>query len=288
MQQVGCECVFSSEWDKDAATSYQAYFGDTPHGDITKIESISIPNHDILAAGFPCQSFSIIGNKKGFNDTRGTLFFDIERILKYKAPQAFILENVKNLISHDGKKTFKTILDNLSSLGYFVHWKVLNALDFNLPQKRERVVIVGFKNKNNNFTWPEPQTRTKTLTDILDPESQIPIKHFASTKIIVSVANRLKNKELPPKPWISHENKSKNISPLPYSCALRARASYNYLLVNGVRRLTSRESLRLQGFPDNFPIVVSDTAIRKQTGNSVSVPMMTAVAKQMITALGLN
>jgi len=285
LQQAGGKCVFSSEWDEEAATSYQAYFGEKPHGDITKIESESIPDHDILAGGFPCQAFSIMGDKKGFADTRGTLFFEVERILRDKAPKAFILENVKNLVSHDGKRTFRVILQKLSSLGYHVHWRVLNALDFNLPQKRERVVIVGFK-KNHPFVWPSPQENTKTLALVLEPDDQVPAKYFASKKVAESVAMRLKGKKTPPKPWICHENKAGNISPLPYSCALRAGASYNYLLVNGIRRLTPRENLRLQGFPDDFPTVVSDSAIRKQAGNSVPVPMIAAVVKQIVAALG--
>lgn len=284
LEEAGGECVFSSEWDEEAAISYEAYFGEKPHGDITQITSQSIPDHDILAGGFPCQAFSIMGDKKGFADTRGTLFFEVERILRDKAPKAFILENVKNLVSHDRRRTFQVILEKLSSLGYHVHWRILNALNFNLPQKRERVVIVGFK-ENHPFVWPSPQRRTKTLADILEPDDQVAKKHFASAKVVASVALRLKGKETPPKPWICHENKAGNISPLPYSCALRAGASYNYLLVNGIRRLTPRENLRLQGFPDDFPTVVSDSAIRKQAGNSVPVRMIAAVVRQMVSAL---
>lgn len=284
LERAGGECVFSSEWDEKACDSYEAYFGERPAGDITKIEACEIPNHDILAGGFPCQAFSILGDKKGFSDTRGTLFFEIERILREKNPQALLLENVRNLVSHDSGRTFKIILVKLNQLGYFTHWKILNALDFNLPQKRERVMIVGFK-KNHPFEWPDPVRLTKTLSDILEPDSSVDPKHFASEKIRVSVGQRLEGKKVPPKPWICHENKAGNISPLPYSCALRAGASYNYLLVNGIRRLTPRENLRLQGFPDDFPLAVADSAIRKQCGNSVPVSMLESVANQVVSAM---
>lgn len=284
LERAGGKCVFSSEWDSDAAKTYEAYFGDKPAGDITKILNSDVPDHEILAGGFPCQAFSIIGGMKGFSDTRGTLFFEIERILRAKRPKAFLLENVRNLVSHDNGQTFQVILEHLKLLGYHVHWRILNALNFNLPQKRERVIIVGFK-ENHPFEWPLPQTLTNTLASVLEPDEVVNTKHFAKEVIQLSVAARLTGKKIPPAPWICHENKSGNISPLPHSCALRAGASYNYLLVNGRRRLTPRENLRLQGFPEDFPTVVPDSAIRKQCGNSVPVSMIQAVAKQIVTAL---
>jgi len=284
LERAGGKCVFSSEWDKEAQKTYEAYFGETPQGDITKIPNSEIPDHDILAGGFPCQAFSIIGDKKGFDDTRGTLFFEIERILRDKMPSAFLLENVRNLVSHDKGRTFKVILEHLKSLGCHVHWRVLNALDYNLPQKRERVIIVGFK-ENHRFTFPKSVPLTKKLGQILEPDNEVDEKHFASEQVQLSVAKRLIGKILPPVPWICHENKSGNISPLPYSCALRAGASYNYLLVNGIRRLTPRENLRLQGFPEDFPLAVPNGSIRKQCGNSVPVSMIEAVAKQVVAAL---
>jgi len=284
LERAGGKCVFSSEWDSDAAKTYETYFGERPAGDITKIQNSEIPDHDILAGGFPCQAFSIIGGRKGFRDTRGTLFFEIERIIRAKHPRAFLLENVRNLVSHDNGQTFKVILENLKTLGYHVYWRILNALDYNLPQKRERVIIVGFK-ENHPFEWPKHQQLKKTLADLLEADEAVNKKHFASEPIRLSVETRLAGKKLPPSPWICHENKAGNISPLPYSCALRAGASYNYLLVNGRRRLTPRENLRLQGFPDDFPTVVPDSAIRKQCGNSVPVSMIEAVAKQIVAAL---
>ena len=198
--------------------------------------------HDSLVGGFPCQAFSIIGDKKGFGDTRGTLFFEIERILRHHKPKAFLLENVRNLVSHDAGRTFDTILRHLEALGYSVDWRILNALDFNLPQKRERVIIVGFRDPAP-FSWPQARPLKLSLESILESDDAVPSKYFASPAVVASVKARLVGKKLPPHPWICHENKSGNISPLPFSCALRAGASYNYLLVNGKRRLTPRESL---------------------------------------------
>jgi DNA (cytosine-5)-methyltransferase 1 len=279
----GCENVFSSEWDKDAQKMYEANFKEKPFGDITKIQVSDIPNHDILLAGFPCQPFSIIGNMQGFADTRGTLFFNIEQILKEKSPYSFLLENVKQLCSHDNGRTFEIILRKLRELGYYIHYAILNTLDFGLPQKRERIIIVGFK-ENIKFKFPKPIKSFVPLSEIL--EKDINEKYFASKDIVEKRVEKLKIQPFYPSIW--HENKGGNISALPYSCALRAGGSYNYLLVNGNRRLTEREMLRLQGFPDDFKVVVSYTAMRKLTGNSVSIPVIKAVAKEMMDAISMK
>ena len=281
-EHFGCENVFTSEWDKDAQKMYQANFGELPEGDITEISPHNIPNHDILLAGFPCQPFSIIGNMQGFSDTRGTLFFNIEEILRVKRPYSFLLENVKQLRTHDKGRTFKVILDKLRELGYFVHHTVLNALDFGLPQKRERTIIVGFR-ENLVFKFPKPLGEYKPLSELLLPENEVNKKLFASKDIVDKRQMRLKATPFFPSVW--HENKGGNISVLPFSCALRAGGSYNYLLVNGNRRLSEREMLRLQGFPDDFNIVVTYTAMRKLTGNSVAVPVMRAIAGEMMKAI---
>lgn len=285
-ERAGGKCVFTSEWDKPAQDTYEANFGERPHGDITKIDANDIPDHDILTGGFPCQAFSIIGHGKGFGDTRGTLFFDVERIIRAKRPKAFLLENVKQLTTHDGGKTFKVILETLQNLGYFVHYKVLNGLDFGVPQKRERIVIVGFL-ENLPFEFPKAATERKSLTDILEPDDQIDPKHFLSDSFRKKIQQRLKDQGKKPmaRPSVWHENKGGNLGMHSFSCALRANGSYNYLTVNGERRLTPREMLRLQGFPDTFKIVVADTQVRKQAGNSVVVPKMEAVAHAVIRAL---
>lgn len=279
----GGNCVFTSEWDADCQKTYKANFGRDVNGDITKIDAKDIPDHDILTGGFPCQAFSIIGDGKGFSDTRGTLFFEIARILDKKQPYAFLLENVKQLVSHNGGETFNVIISTLKELGYFVHYKVLNALHFGVPQKRERIIIVGFKN-NHPFCFPTRGKQTLTLKDVLEPDEKVDPKYFVSEKVQKKFLGRVKH--VPEGLTIWHENKSGNIGVHPYSCALRAGASYNYLTVNGKRRLTPRENLRLQGFSDNFKIVVPGAAIRKQAGNSVPVPMVEAVASCMMDALG--
>jgi DNA (cytosine-5)-methyltransferase 1 len=287
LQNAGAHCVFSSEWDKAAAATYEHAFGERPLGDITQIDSDQIPQHDILAGGFPCQAFSILGDKRGFADTRGTLFFEVERILRDKQPQALLLENVRHLVKHDSGRTFDVILTKLRGLGYRVEWRILNALDFGLPQKRERVIIVGFRSGRalEHFQWPQPTSKRAELKDLLQEDKDVDDQHWASDAVQSSVKKRLQGKPLPPKPWICHENKSGNISPLPYSCALRAGASYNYLLVNGERRLTPRENLNLQGFPPEYPLVGPASAVRRQAGNSVPVPMIEAVAKVLVEAL---
>ena len=268
-ESVGGHCVFSSEFDEDACITYQANFGD-------------IPDFDILLGGFPCQAFSIIGKRLGFADeTRGTLFFDIERILREKKPKAFMLENVRNLTAHDGGKTFKIILSHLEALGYTVYARVLNALDYGCCQKRERIIIVGFL-EPVLFSFPQPCAGKARLQDIL--ETNVPQKYYVRETIRDSRLARLKDPNYP-KPYISHENIGGSITPHPYSAALRAGASANYILINDERRPTEREMLRIQGFPDSYKIVLPYGKIKKQCGNSVAVPVMKAVATQMVQAL---
>lgn len=283
-ESVGGKCVFSSEFDPDACKTYEANFGEYPSGDITKIGADEIPPFDILLGGFPCQAFSIIGKKEGFNnETCGTLFFEIERILKAKRPRAFMLENVRNLVAHDNGNTFKIIKSHLEALGYTIYAKVLNALDYGVPQKRERIIIVGFRD-HIGFTFPEPVKSYKPLSDIL--ETEVSDKYFVSEAIRSSRIMRLKEPDYP-RPYISHENIAGSITPHPYSAALRAGASANYILINDERRPTEREMLRIQGFPDSFRIVVAYSKMKKQCGNSVAVPVISAVAQQMVKALNI-
>ncbi len=276
------DCVFSCDIDKDARAIYHANFGDKPQGDITEIAALDIPNHDILMAGFPCQPFSICGDLKGFEDTRGTLFFEIARILKAKQPAAFILENVKQLQGHQQGKTLEVILDTLQDLDYYTDYRVLNALHFGLPQKRERIFIVGFR-EARRFIWPKPALSRTSLTEIL--EENVSDFYYASEKIQKSRLLKREGKKPYSEPTIWHENKGGNVSAYPYSCALRAGASYNYLLVDGKRRLTEREMLRLQGFPDDYQIVGSYQTMRKLTGNSVAISCVAAVVNSVIESL---
>ncbi len=279
-KSLGGKCVFACEIDNNARLAYENNYKIEPESDITAINEHDVPEHDILLAGFPCQPFSIIGNRLGFDDIRGTLFFDIVRILKAKKPTVLVLENVKQLYSHNKGKTLKTILTTLESIGYSVHCKVLNALDYGLPQKRERTIVVGFL-ENVIFKFPKP-IKQKPLDKILESDSVVDEKHFASERIQAKRKALHKSKH---KVSIWHENKSGNISSYPYSRALRAGASYNYLLVNGKRRLTPREMLRLQGFPDSFEIVCNDSQTRKQAGNAVPVPMIKSVLVEVLDAI---
>lgn len=273
------ECVLSSDIDPSCQKAYEWNFGDPPLGDIHGITADAIPDHDILLAGFPCQSFSIIGHRKGFEDARGTLFFEIARILEAKKPLAFVLENVKLLKGHNHGKTFARILEVLHDIGYKkADGRVFNALDFGLPQKRERIFIVGFRS-DSSFEWPVGHIPMKPLSRLL--EKNVPKQFYASNYIR---QKRLAKLQPTKEPTIWHENKAGHISAYPYSCALRAGASYNYLLVNGERRLTPREMLRLQGFPDSFEIVCGYGETRKQAGNSLPIPVAEAVLSQVFRA----
>lgn len=284
LESVGGKCVFSSEWDKFACRTYAANFGETPRGDITKISAADIPDFDVLSAGFPCQPFSIAGKKLGFeHETQGTLFFEVERILKAKRPKAFLLENVKNLTAHNRGETFKIMLSHLTALGYKVYYKVLNALDYGVPQKRERIIICGFLN-DIVFSFPEPVpiSERKTLDDVL--EKTVDKKYYVKLKIREERLKKLKKSGYK-KPYVSHENMSGAITPHPYASALRAAPSANYILINDERLPTERELLRFQGFPDDFKIVVSYGQIRRQTGNSVAIPVIKAVAEKLAEAM---
>lgn len=281
--EMGYRCVFSSEWDKYAQQTYLANFGEMPFGDITKEATKRyIPKHfDLLLAGFPCQAFSIMGKMQGFADIRGTMFFEVATILERHQPEVILLENVKQLTTHDHGRTFATILRILGELDYHVKWQVLNALDFGLPQKRERVIIVGFRNQQRcdafNFDF---EKQPYDLKEILEDDSNIDSSLLASDMILQKRQKQTEGKNIF-YPSIWHENKAGSVSVLDYACALRTGASYNYLLVNGQRRPSSRELLRLQGFPDTYKIAVSHGEIRRQTGNSVAVPMIRAIARKI-------
>ena len=205
-EAVRGKCVFSSEIDLLAQKTYEANFGDRPAGDITEIPPDSFPNHDVLIAGFPCQAFSIIGNRRGFDDTRGTLFFNIQEILKAKRPLAILLENVKQFRTHDNGRTYETVIRHLHELGYHTHTEILNALDYGVPQKRERTFIVGFL-KNLEFSFPKPLNYRPSLNSILEPDDKVDPKLFASDYIRNKRLSRLKEQGVEPfYPSIWHEN----------------------------------------------------------------------------------
>lgn len=261
---VGAKCVFVSEYDEFARKTYEANFKKIEPslfrkkhfaGDITKIDTKDIPDFDILTGGFPCQPFSQAGLKKGFNETRGTLFFDIVRILKEKQPKAFFIENVRGLKTHDDGRTFATIKRIIEKeLGYSFFYQIVFASDFGVPQRRPRLFMVGFKNKNINFQFPKPQKLKITLDEILGGKT---------------------NKEIGFTLRVGGRHSSIN-----------DRRNWDTYLVNGkIKRLTPKEGLLMQGFPSDFIFPVSDIQAMKQLGNSVAVPAIQAVAKEIIKLL---
>ncbi|APY12806.1 DNA (cytosine-5-)-methyltransferase [Seonamhaeicola sp. S2-3] len=306
LQNLGGKCVFTSEWDKYSKKTYRANFGEIPFGDITKpLTKSYIPdNFDILCAGFPCQAFSIAGKRGGFEDTRGTLFFDVAEIIKKKQPKAIFLENVKGLRNHDKGKTLATILNVLrEDLGYYVpEPQIINAKEFGVPQNRERIFIVGFHKDTGitDFKYPKPVNKKAVLEDILE-ENEVSVKYYLSTTYIDTLR----------KHKARHESKGNGFGYeiIPNDGTANAvvcggmgrerNLVKDYRLTNfkpvtnisgevnreGIRKMTPREWARLQGFPDNFKIVVSDAQAYKQFGNSVAVPAIQATAEKIIEKL---
>jgi DNA (cytosine-5)-methyltransferase 1 len=294
-QELKGECVFSSEIDKYAKMTYQSYYGDMPHGDIHTITPCEIPDFDILLAGFPCQPFSQAGQKQGFNDTRGTLFFQIEKIIRCKMPKAFLLENVKGLKGHDKGRTFKVILETLQSIGYTVKTKVLAARDFNLPQNRERIYIAGFLNPAHaeRFEFPLPIEKTVKLGDIL--EDAVDVKYTISDKLWEGHRRRKEMHTIKGNGFgyslFNEESEYVN------TISARYYKDGSEILIEqknqNPRKVTPLEAARLQGFPDEIVINarnvgVSDAQLYKQFGNSVAVSVIRHIAKNMINALGVD
>ena len=286
-ESVGVECVFSAEIDKHACSTYQANFGDYPLCDVSKLDPKEIPDFDILCAGFPCQPFSIAGERRGFCDTRGTLFFDIERIIEAKQPKAFILENVKGLTSHDKGKTLKVIIETLEKkLDYRVFYEVLNSKDYGVPQNRERIYIIGFKDKTINFKFPDKLDKEVDLNDILDDNPiGSEISDTAKFNVIQNLKQHKKYNEIKDNPLLlAYEiRKSRatfrydNLSPT-LTAKMGTGGNNVPVLVNQMRKLTTRECLRIQGFPDSFWIEPNKAQSYKQIGNSVSVPVVSLLA----------
>lgn len=274
--------VFASEIDKFAVKTYIANHDVQVHGDIHKIKSSDIPDHHILLAGFPCQAFSIAGNKLGFEDTRGTLFFEVARIVKEKQPKVVFCENVKNLKTHDKGKTIKVITSTLEELGYSVFIDVLNSKDFGVPQNRERVYIVAFHKTLNVSEFEFPKHNLKSaLKDIL--EDKVQEKYYLSQKYLDFLENHKKRHKQKGNGF-GYQIKSENDIANTLVCGGMG-IERNLVQQNGIRRLTPRECARLQGFPDSFKFVVSDTQLYKQFGNSVTVPVIKAIALEILKLL---
>jgi DNA (cytosine-5)-methyltransferase 1 len=295
-QDVGGECVFSSEWDSYARKTYEKNFGEVPFGDITEIAAIDIPDHDVLLGGFPCQPFSIAGVSKknslgrshGFLDqTQGTLFFDIARIIDEKRPRAFMLENVKNLVAHDKKRTFKVIESTLKAMGYSLHHRVLDARYY-VPQHRERIIIVGFREDQQHasarFEFPSPQDKQPSIRSIL--ESEVLQKYTLSDKLWSYLQDYKKKHQAKGNGFgyglVDLDGVSRTLSARYYKDGSEILIDQDGI---NPRRLTPRECARLQGFPDEFVIPVSDNQAYKQFGNSVAVPLIRAVAESIKSAL---
>ena len=308
-QNLEGKCVFTSEWDKYSKQTYKANFGEIPFGDITKPETKNyVPDDfDILCAGFPCQAFSIAGKRGGFEDTRGTLFFDVAEIIKKKQPKAIFLENVKGLRNHDKGKTLETILNVLrEDLNYYVpEPRVLNAKEFGVPQNRERIFIVGFRKDLGitDFQYPEPTNKNAILDDILEQE-EVSVKYYLSETYVQTLKDHRKRHEskgngfgyeIIPNDGTANavvcggmgrernlvlDHRLTNFTPVTHITGEVNR--------EGIRKMTPREWARLQGFPDNFKIVVSDAQAYKQFGNSVAVPAIQATAEKIIEKLNFK
>lgn len=301
---INVDCVFTSEIDNWACKTYSKNFSLDTHNplcDITKVDEKSIPDFDVLLAGFPCQAFSIAGKRGGFEDTRGTLFFDVARIIKEKRPKAFLLENVKGLINHKSGKTLETILNTLShDLGYTTYYKVLNAKDFGLAQNRERIYIVGFDNSGSGFKYPSCNSEKKVIRDIIE-ENPVPAKYYLSTVYIESMKKHKARHEAKGNGFgyeirslddiagtivcggmgrernLIIDSRQTNLTP-----TTRIKGEVN---TDGLRRMTPMEWERLQGFPDNWTDGIADQHRYKQMGNSVAVPVIEAVSKNIIEEL---
>lgn len=297
LESYGAKCVFSSELDKFCQESYNLNFGEIPYGDITKIDERDIPNFDILCGGFPCQPFSVSGKQKGFADTRGTLFFDIVRIVSYHKPKIIFLENVKNLKAHNGGATFEIISKTLSGLNYNIYYKVLNAKNFGLPQNRERIAIVCIRKDidNGNFKFPDANNNLiVTISDIKE-DDKLTKKYIIDRKDIFIDQNKLekaiKNGKVN-KPVqigiigkggqgnrIYHEN-GIGITLAASSGGATSKTGAYY--INGcVRKLSPREAARLQGFPESFEIIKNDNQALKQFGNSVPINVLIAILNEL-------
>ena len=303
-QNLGAKCVFSSEIDPYSRKTYKINFDDIPQGDITLIPTSQIPDHDILTAGFPCQAFSIAGRRQGFEDSRGTLFFEIARIIKDKKPKAFFLENVKGLISHDKGKTLGTILYILKNdLDYFVpNPQIINAKNFGVPQNRERIFIIGFRKdlSINSFEYPSPLISNTKFIDIRE-ENQVSVKYYLSEQYLNTlIAHKQRHKdkgngfgyEIISDDGIANaiviggmgkernlviDERLTNFTPV---TNIKGHVNDSY-----VRRMTPREWARLQGYPDSFKIEVSDVQAYKQFANSVAIPAIQATGKKIIDTL---
>ena len=284
-ERVGGECVFTSEWDSSCQKTYQANFNEVPHGDITKINEEEIPDFDVLVAGFPCQPFSSIGKRQGFEHaTQGTLFYDVLRIILNKKNKAFLLENVPGLITHDKGNTFKTILDSLDEAGYKIYYKILNAVDFGVPQNRKRIYIVGFRKDllgELEFKFPTGENKKVCINQYLESN----VKGYSISEHLQK--NYLFKKQ-DGRPIILDKNSNIQVKTLvsTYHKIQRLTGTFVKDGETGLRLLTEKEYKAIMGFPADFIIPVSRTQMYRQMGNSVVIPVIEAIANEISKILG--
>ena len=283
----GGECVFTSEWDKYAQKTYEANFGDVPEGDITKIHEADIPKFDILLAGFPCQPFSSIGKREGFqHKTQGTLFYDVARIINYHKPRAFLLENVVGLLTHDDGKTFTTIVATLVELGYSIEYKILDASDYGVPQRRERIYIVGFNKRkvaNADFQFPKPRAKKVGIGKYVE-------KGVTDRSISEHLQKVYIYKLNDGRPEVIDEHSDQPVKTLVASYHKIQRLTGTFVAdgPTKLRLLSENECKAIMGFPKSFRIPVSRTQMYRQFGNSVAVPVVSALARSIISHLDEN
>ena len=297
LESLGASCVYSSEWDKQAQKVYQENFGERPNGDITKVDEKTIPDHDICCAGFPCQAFSISGKMRGFEDSRGTLFFDVARIVKEKKPKVVFMENVRNFARHDGGRTLKVVQKTMEDLGYAFYWKVLSALDYGVPQKRERVYMVCFRKDcfcGADFEFPKPFPLTRHVEDFLLPESdETAALYDERYPMLLNPKKEDKPSSRPIKLGIVNKGgqgervySAKGIAVTLSAYGGGVFAKTGGYLVNGrPRRLHPRECARLMGYPDSYKMSKRPNQAYKQFGNSVVVDVLQLIAMQIAKAL---
>lgn len=297
LQQIGGKSLFSSEWDINAKKTFLANYGEIPFGDITKddVKSVIPAKFDLLCAGFPCQAFSIAGERKGFEDSRGTLFFDVEQIIKKHRPKAFLLENVKNLVSHDKGNTFKVIKKILTEkLGYVLYHKVMNTLDYaNIPQNRERIFFVGFDPKQVNniedFKFPTKLKLTATIHDILDKQKQKDRYYYPESHSYFAELDKAMDSTETVYQWRRVYVRANKSNVCPTLTANMGTGGHNVPLIRdkyGIRKLTPRECFNFQGFPADFVLPpIANGRLYMQAGNSVTMPLVKRIAEEVLKVL---
>lgn len=299
LESLGAKCVYSNEWDEPVKQVYADNFGDIPEGDITLVDEQTIPNHDILCAGFPCQAFSISGKQRGFEDSRGTLFFDVARIVKAKKPKIVFMENVKNFASHDGGKTLEVVKGTMEELGYTFYQRVLNAVDYGVPQKRERIYMVCFRNdiKRGKFEYPKPFKLTKHVEDyLLKDESMVEHLYvdrpdtymkdiednvYSDKPIRLGIVNKGGQGER------IYSTKGIAITLSAYGGGVFSKTG-GYLINGKTRKLHPKECARIMGYPDNYKICSSANQAYKQFGNSVVIDVLQLIAIEIGKSMDKN